>query len=548
MRFTSKQEFEDLLQFIERQTVFVLESTMKVSSVHDFLASMEGMVLFNSTCMCLQSIGEAIRQVDNKTQGHLFAFYPEIPWKQIIGMRNILSHEYLSIDPDLVFDIVREELPLLQLLRQMVGEEAEIDYFCRAPQFFESTPCISHVFSSKLPLNMRDYDVFLNTRRLWNVFYCNWDKLQRLSPKFYNALKKLHEFNKQVIDNYALINLYGELNGKNRREQQDVFGDFALHRDISPYCGWRENAFEILAKHGLTPGRYITISRAADGNYNPSHIKLWPLEYADQAVSLLKESFPSLPIIQVGAEKRYGILKNVNQNLISKTSPDEIKVLLKYALLHIDNDGGLMHLRAALHGKSVIVWGPTSYKNIGYPQNINLNAGVCGPCAHLTKLWHLHCPKGSPAPCMAAVTPQMLVKAAEAYLLSLEAPKLTQTFRSAPPFPEATRGSTGVWEDFSYGPHTQGIFTHYEQGQVIERQKVFCYNMPVHTEVFDLLLCQKPFTGTRQKEFLEEALRLLRPGGSLFVPREMHDSVCQITGSVATEDSWICLQKNSKKS
>ena len=125
MRFTSKQEFEDLLQFIERQTVFVLESTMKVSSVHDFLASMEGMVLFNSTCMCLQSIGEAIRQVDNKTQGHLFAFYPEIPWKQIIGMRNILSHEYLSIDPDLVFDIVREELPLLLVtLRRLLADVA----------------------------------------------------------------------------------------------------------------------------------------------------------------------------------------------------------------------------------------------------------------------------------------------------------------------------------------------------------------------------------------------------------------------------------------
>ncbi len=120
MRFTSKYELIDLLRFAEQQASFVLESTAEVSSVQDFLDSMSGMVLFNSTCMCLQSIGEAIRQVDNKTQGSLFAHYSEIPWKQIIGMRNIISHEYLSIDPDLVFDIVREELPPLRTILQRI--------------------------------------------------------------------------------------------------------------------------------------------------------------------------------------------------------------------------------------------------------------------------------------------------------------------------------------------------------------------------------------------------------------------------------------------
>ncbi len=125
MRSTSKYELIDLLRFAEHQTSFALESTAEVNGVQDFLTSMSGMVLFNSTCMCLQSIGESIRQVDNKTQGRLFALYPEIPWKQIIGMRNIISHEYLSIDPDLVFDIVREELPPLQTtLRRLLADVA----------------------------------------------------------------------------------------------------------------------------------------------------------------------------------------------------------------------------------------------------------------------------------------------------------------------------------------------------------------------------------------------------------------------------------------
>ncbi len=123
MRFTSKDKLIDLLQFAEQQTIFIIQTTHTISNVQDFLTSLNGMVLFNSTCMCLQSIGEAIRQVDNKTEGKLFALYPQTPWKQIIGMRNIISHEYLSIDPDLIFDIVCEELtPLSTSLHTVLAD------------------------------------------------------------------------------------------------------------------------------------------------------------------------------------------------------------------------------------------------------------------------------------------------------------------------------------------------------------------------------------------------------------------------------------------
>ena len=123
MRSISEEEIKDLLNFAQQQTDFILKSTADVRSKQDFLLSMSGMVLFNSTCMCLQSIGEAIRQVDNKTEGKLFSKYPEIPWKQIIGMRNILSHEYLSIDPDLIFDIISQEIePLRETLGRVLAE------------------------------------------------------------------------------------------------------------------------------------------------------------------------------------------------------------------------------------------------------------------------------------------------------------------------------------------------------------------------------------------------------------------------------------------
>ncbi|MDY6004824.1 MAG: HepT-like ribonuclease domain-containing protein, partial [Parabacteroides sp.] len=48
---------------------------------------------------------------------------PSTPWKRIIGLRNIISHEYLSIDPLLILDIVQNELiPLQTSLKQVIRD------------------------------------------------------------------------------------------------------------------------------------------------------------------------------------------------------------------------------------------------------------------------------------------------------------------------------------------------------------------------------------------------------------------------------------------
>lgn len=39
--------------------------------------------------------------------------YKDIPWKRIIGLRNILSHEYAAIDPEAIFNTVKIGIPPL---------------------------------------------------------------------------------------------------------------------------------------------------------------------------------------------------------------------------------------------------------------------------------------------------------------------------------------------------------------------------------------------------------------------------------------------------
>ena len=67
MQSLSKNDLTDLLRFVEQQIVFTIESTRNVSHYNNFLTSMEATILFNSTYMCLQTIGETIRQIDNRT-------------------------------------------------------------------------------------------------------------------------------------------------------------------------------------------------------------------------------------------------------------------------------------------------------------------------------------------------------------------------------------------------------------------------------------------------------------------------------------------------
>ena len=64
---------------------------------------------------CLSIVGEAAGQVSLETRQE----YSAIPWRDVIGMRNLLVHEYFKIDYDIVWQTVKEDLPsLVEALEQ----------------------------------------------------------------------------------------------------------------------------------------------------------------------------------------------------------------------------------------------------------------------------------------------------------------------------------------------------------------------------------------------------------------------------------------------
>ena len=61
----------------------------------------------------LEIIGEAARNIPPEMQ----AQYPHLPWKEMIGMRNIVAHHYFGVNDAVIFRTVREDLPMLDSLK-----------------------------------------------------------------------------------------------------------------------------------------------------------------------------------------------------------------------------------------------------------------------------------------------------------------------------------------------------------------------------------------------------------------------------------------------
>jgi len=58
----------------------------------------------------LENIGEAVKQIPAVVRHK----YPDVPWKDVAGMRDVLVHDYFGIDAAIVWKTVHEDLPPLK--------------------------------------------------------------------------------------------------------------------------------------------------------------------------------------------------------------------------------------------------------------------------------------------------------------------------------------------------------------------------------------------------------------------------------------------------
>lgn len=108
-RYTIKDRLEQIAESIE----LIISRCENIHTANDFLLSPDNVMKFDSCVMRLQAIGEQIGKILKEDNCPLDK-YPDIPWMAAYDMRNFISHEYSSIDEEIVFDVIKEDLPPMQ--------------------------------------------------------------------------------------------------------------------------------------------------------------------------------------------------------------------------------------------------------------------------------------------------------------------------------------------------------------------------------------------------------------------------------------------------
>lgn len=105
-----KEIILDILNHMIGATDKIIYRSKDIRCIDDFLVDDNSLILLDSLCMQLIAIGEAVKQIDKLTDRELFIDYPNTPWREIAGMRDVLSHHYFDLNSEVVFEVITEHI------------------------------------------------------------------------------------------------------------------------------------------------------------------------------------------------------------------------------------------------------------------------------------------------------------------------------------------------------------------------------------------------------------------------------------------------------
>ena len=262
------------------------------------------------------------------------------------------------------------------------------------------------------------YDLSLTLSFMMEVDNFNYERVKEHNIEFAEKLKQLQE----ACSNYHLtgvgvIQRYVHFHrmkflGLDYYTYPNYTGVFTIkdHQVKIPL----DESYEYRVHQLALPEKYVTINYGGgvvSNSTNNEIAKEWPFPYLEEFVKLFKEKYPQVGVIQlgsIGTPKVTGVdACFLGENL------ELVKYILRDSLIHIDKEGGLVHLATQLGTKCIVCFGPTQEEFFGYPENINLKAGNCHGCHCLYDGFDV-CARGMEKPeCMWSITPEMVMEQVE---------------------------------------------------------------------------------------------------------------------------------------
>jgi uncharacterized protein with HEPN domain len=111
------------LEQIQESLLRIARRSAGIRSPDDFNSSEDNLDKLDAIAMLLIAIGESFKKIDIETDGLYLEKYPEIDWHGVIGLRNVLAHDYFDIDTEEIFKICRRDIPkLLNTVQRMLRD------------------------------------------------------------------------------------------------------------------------------------------------------------------------------------------------------------------------------------------------------------------------------------------------------------------------------------------------------------------------------------------------------------------------------------------
>ncbi|MDR0819989.1 MAG: hypothetical protein LBN19_00385 [Endomicrobium sp.] len=348
-------------------------------------------------------------------------FFKSFPYSFCLALKkNEDKNVYIAVvSAGGVGDIIRQKDALLKLID--IFPSAVIDvYNMKSKPFLADVKNIRFFFSrDAIGLTRKKYDIVvdylsldrvtsgaadLNINNLKNAavkkFAAGFEEIKKEYPYCF-GFKNQYLFQKEAVKNGLKINDVIKLTAGIKDIKKNNLVLNYKERDISKFGLDKEDKY-ITFQHGWGDKGYIP-------GRNGWHTKIWETKNWKRLLKNIKKELKNFKIVQVGISSDY--LEETDLDLNGKTSFDELCSVIKYSSLHIDTDGGCMHIAEALNVKSVILFGPSNVKYVGYDNNVNIASGLCSDCFTVIEDWGSKCVRGFEKPvCMSSISPEFVAE------------------------------------------------------------------------------------------------------------------------------------------
>ncbi len=135
--FETLEIIQETLLNIRKSILMLQVWNEGVQSTDEWTSSSSGMQKLAANCMLIEAIGEAVRKIEKRVGPEFLNQRPEIPWLDIMSMRNHIAHGYFELDDAYVLSVIQNDLvPLLEAIDYLLSVvdkwmvEKEVDEHC----------------------------------------------------------------------------------------------------------------------------------------------------------------------------------------------------------------------------------------------------------------------------------------------------------------------------------------------------------------------------------------------------------------------------------